>query len=88
MKIVKRKRSKRNKDSPQDILSLTSSSTEKEIPVSSGRLSEVSEIQDRHKSKDRERNTAKEMETTQIWACEVNLREGDNSETAEATRQM
>lgn len=52
MKSTKRKMSRRNKDAPEDVSPLRSTSTEKEVPPDSGL------VQDRHQSEDREPDTA------------------------------
>lgn len=86
MKIIKRIRCQQYKDTPQNSWPLSSSSTEKEIPVGSGLASEANRVQDRHQPEDRETNAADEVEATKMWASQVNLREEDSSETAETNQ--
>lgn len=53
VKIIEWKRCRQNKDAPQDVLPLTSSITEEEVPADSGLVSEVNGIRDRHQPEDK-----------------------------------
>lgn len=86
MKIIKRIRCRQSKDSPPNGSSLSSSSTEKEIPADSGLVSEDDWFQDRRQPEDGKTNAAKEKETPKSWAGLINLREEDSSGTSETNQ--
>ncbi|CAF95995.1 unnamed protein product [Tetraodon nigroviridis] len=86
MKISKRKRCQRCKDTTPNCSPLSSSSTEKEIPADSGLVSEANRLQDHRQSEGSQTNAANETETTKIWASQVNLGEEDSSGTAETNQ--
>lgn len=69
MKSTKRKMSRRNKDAPQDVSPLRSTSQEKEVPPDSGL------VQDRHQSEDREPDTAKLSKNDEGYKEKVQLEE-------------
>lgn len=69
MKSTKRKMSRRNKDAPQDVSPLRSTSTEEEVPPDSG------PVQDRQQPEDREPDTANLSKNNEGYKEKVQLEE-------------
>lgn len=90
MKIIKGKRSRQCKDTPPNSSLLSSFSTERELPVVSGLLSEENRFQDRHQSEGRETNAANEMENSSETAetNQTSAKENEDKNICGATIQL